>query len=107
VYAHFRDPQVPSASTALRITLNTGRSAFFGEKYKVLPALEDDGTRVSGSTTATYDARRGRLFMSGESGIAAGRLVADGAAGLAADTVMCELPKEKFDLESVGQAAAA
>lgn len=32
---HFPNPSLPAATTAIRITLNTGRSAFFGEKYKL------------------------------------------------------------------------
>lgn len=65
VREHFARPELPSPSTALWITLNTGRSAFFGEKYKVTKALEDDGTIVSGSTSAVYDSQRMRIFMSG------------------------------------------
>jgi hypothetical protein len=107
VRQHFARPEIPSASTALWITLNTGRSAFFGEKYKVTKALEDDGNIVSGSTTAVYDSQRMRIFMSGEWLI---RVLQDRIhvmAGLSANTVMCELPKEKFDLEAVAKAAAA
>jgi hypothetical protein len=32
---HFPDPSVEVASSALKISLNTGREAFFGEKFKV------------------------------------------------------------------------
>jgi hypothetical protein len=63
---HFFDPTIPSPSAALRITLNTGKSAFFGEKYKILKAFEDDGRIASGATTMVYDADRERLFLSGE-----------------------------------------
>lgn len=64
---HFLNSTIPGASTALRIKLNTGRSAFFGEKYKVDKVIESDGVEVaSGTTTVVYDAERGRLFFSGE-----------------------------------------
>lgn len=67
MHGHFRDPSIPAASSALRITLNTGRSAFFGEKYKIDKVVESDGTEVaSGSTSVAYDAERRRLFFSGK-----------------------------------------
>jgi arylesterase/paraoxonase len=61
---HFTNPEIVSASTALRLTLNSSRSAFFGEKYKVTKTLEDDGHVVSGATTVVYDAQREWLFTS-------------------------------------------
>jgi hypothetical protein len=33
VLRHCANASIPSASTAFRMALNTGRSAFFGEKY--------------------------------------------------------------------------
>lgn len=35
MFKHFSDPSVPAPSSALRMTLNTGSSSFFGEKYKL------------------------------------------------------------------------
>jgi hypothetical protein len=32
-FGHFGNVSIPSPSSAYRMTLNTGRSAFFGEKY--------------------------------------------------------------------------
>ena len=65
--AHILDPiQTPSApSSVFKITLNIGESSFYGEKYSVQKFLEDDGTKISGITSAVHDATRGRLFMHG------------------------------------------
>ena len=65
--AHILDPvQTPRApSSVFKITLNIGESSFYGEKYSVQKVLEDDGTKISGITSAVYDATRGRLFMHG------------------------------------------
>ena len=64
---HILDPvQTPSApSSVFKITLNIGESSFYGEKYSVEKVLEDDGTKISGITSAVHDAIRGRLFMHG------------------------------------------
>jgi arylesterase/paraoxonase len=48
------------------VTLNTGRSAFFGEKFRIEKIFEDGGELASGMTTAAYDGERGRLVLSGE-----------------------------------------
>jgi len=65
--AHFLDPtqRTSAPSSVFKITLNTGESSFYGEKYSVQKVLEDDGTKVSGITSAVHDATRGRLFMHG------------------------------------------
>lgn len=65
--AHILDPvQTSSApSSVFKITLNIGESSFYGEKYSVQKVLEDDGTKISGITSAVHDATRGRLFMHG------------------------------------------
>ena len=67
IRAHILDPiQTPSApSSVFKITLNIGESSFYGEKYTVEKVIEDDGTRISGITSAVHDATRGRLFMHG------------------------------------------
>lgn len=46
LYHVMSDGVLPSPSTALRFTLNTGRSAFFGERFKI--------DRVSDSSSALY-----------------------------------------------------
>jgi arylesterase/paraoxonase len=48
------------------MTLNTGRSAFFGEKFLIEKIFEDGGELASGMTTVAYDGERGRLVLSGE-----------------------------------------
>ncbi|KAF9050334.1 hypothetical protein BJ165DRAFT_1414176 [Panaeolus papilionaceus] len=48
-----------------RISINTGVNAFYGEKYRVENVFEDDGTVMSGLTSAAYDSKRGKLFMHG------------------------------------------
>ncbi|KAF9645860.1 calcium-dependent phosphotriesterase [Thelephora ganbajun] len=67
IRAHILDPiQTASApSSVFKITLNIGESSFYGEKYIVQKVLEDDGTKISGITSAVHDASRGRLFMHG------------------------------------------
>ncbi|KAM6502126.1 hypothetical protein JOM56_002103 [Amanita muscaria] len=65
VNKHFEDPSVPCPSSALRISINTGPSAFYGEKYKVEKVFEDDGSLASGVTSAAYDSERTRLFLHG------------------------------------------
>ncbi|KAA1472954.1 serum paraoxonase/arylesterase [Dentipellis sp. KUC8613] len=52
-------------SSAIRITLNQGEGAFFGEKYKVEKVFEDDGQIASCTTSAVYDVKRGLLYLSG------------------------------------------
>ncbi|KAK2464159.1 hypothetical protein APHAL10511_003616 [Amanita phalloides] len=65
VFKHFADPSIPSPSSALRITINTGPQAFYGEKYRVDKVFEDDGSLASGITSAAYDAERHRLYLHG------------------------------------------
>lgn len=65
--AHIIDPTrtTSAPSSVFKITLNTGESSFYGEKYSVQKVLEDDGKKISGITSAVHDATRGRLFMHG------------------------------------------
>ncbi|KIK67334.1 hypothetical protein GYMLUDRAFT_37431 [Collybiopsis luxurians FD-317 M1] len=59
---------IPSRSVpacAWKFGLNTGSGAFYGEKYKVEKAFENDGSLVSGAKTVVHDAERSRLFMHG------------------------------------------
>jgi len=65
--AHILDPvKTPYApSSVFKITLNIGESSFYGEKYSVQKVLEDNGTKISGITSAVHDAARGRLFLHG------------------------------------------
>ncbi|KAH7912397.1 hypothetical protein BJ138DRAFT_1083638 [Hygrophoropsis aurantiaca] len=65
VTKQMNDPTVKIASSALRITINEGPGAFYGDKYKVDKVFEDPGELASGTTSATYDARRNRLYMHG------------------------------------------
>ncbi|RDB16671.1 Serum paraoxonase/arylesterase 2 [Hypsizygus marmoreus] len=62
---HFANPSISAPSSALRISLNTGPSSFYGEKYKIEKVFEDDGNIASGSTSVVHDAERGRLFLHG------------------------------------------
>ncbi|KAG6907905.1 hypothetical protein DXG01_006960 [Tephrocybe rancida] len=62
-FKHFANPSVPAPSSGLRITINTGPSSFYGEKYKVAKVFEDDGNIASGTTSVVYDAQRRRLFL--------------------------------------------
>lgn len=64
---HITDPTqtIFAPSSVFKITLNTGESSFYGEKYTVEKVLEDDGRKISGIASAVHDATRGRLFMHG------------------------------------------
>jgi len=65
VNGHFENPSTPAPSSALRITINTGPSSFYGEKYKIDKIFEDDGSLASGVTSAAFDSERNRLFLHG------------------------------------------
>ncbi|EIW83168.1 calcium-dependent phosphotriesterase [Coniophora puteana RWD-64-598 SS2] len=61
----FKEPPAKIASSALRVTVNHGVGAFYGEKYKIDKVFEDAGELVSGCTSAVYDSTKGRLYMHG------------------------------------------
>ncbi|KIM45407.1 hypothetical protein M413DRAFT_17405 [Hebeloma cylindrosporum] len=67
IFKHFSDPSIPSPTTALRFSMNTGPDAVRrgGEKYKVERLFEDDGSVASGTTSVVYDAQRNLLFLNG------------------------------------------
>jgi len=65
VFKHFADPSVPAPSSALRMSINTGPGAFYGEKYKVDNVFEDNGSLASGITSVVHDSRSRRLFLHG------------------------------------------
>ncbi|KNZ80456.1 Serum paraoxonase/arylesterase 2 [Termitomyces sp. J132] len=65
LFKHFPNPSIPAPSSALRMTLNTGSSSFFGEKYKLEKVFEDSGSIASGTTSVVHDAQRHRLFLHG------------------------------------------
>jgi len=56
-----------SPSNVFKITLNTPKPSFYGEKEKdyVQRVLEDDGSKISGINSVVHDATRGWLFMHG------------------------------------------
>jgi len=62
---HFSNPSSPAASSALRISLNTGEALFYGLKFKVEKVFEDGGIVASGITSVVHDAKRGRLYLHG------------------------------------------
>ncbi|KAG6813313.1 hypothetical protein H0H92_012126 [Tricholoma furcatifolium] len=64
-FKHFRNFSIPAPSSALRASINTGPSSFYGEKYKLDTVFEDDGNVASGTTSVVYDAERHRLFLHG------------------------------------------
>ncbi|OCH86369.1 calcium-dependent phosphotriesterase [Obba rivulosa] len=65
ILARFEDLTQQSPSSAHRVTLNTDKSAYFGEKYKVERVFEDEGSIVAGATSVVHDTRRGLLYMHG------------------------------------------
>ncbi|KAL0061520.1 hypothetical protein AAF712_011663 [Marasmius tenuissimus] len=65
VAKHIRDPSVRAPSGAWKFGINTGPSSFYGEKFKVQKAFEDNGDLVTGATTVVHDAQRGLVFFHG------------------------------------------
>ncbi|KAF9462475.1 hypothetical protein BDZ94DRAFT_1261459 [Collybia nuda] len=62
---YMRNLAIPPPSSALKFAINTGPAAFYGEKFKVEKAFEDDGALVPGATTVVHDSLRGLLFFHG------------------------------------------
>ncbi|KAK1226054.1 hypothetical protein PQX77_010969, partial [Marasmius sp. AFHP31] len=62
---HMKNPSARSPSGAWKFGINTGPSSFYGEKFKVEKAFEDNGEVASGSTSAVHDAQRGLVFLHG------------------------------------------
>ncbi|KAL0571719.1 hypothetical protein V5O48_010243 [Marasmius crinis-equi] len=62
---HMKDPSKKSPTGVWKFGINTGPNSFYGEKFKVEKAFEDDGEVASGSTSAAHDAQRGLVFMHG------------------------------------------
>ncbi|KJA20041.1 hypothetical protein HYPSUDRAFT_43660 [Hypholoma sublateritium FD-334 SS-4] len=62
---HMKNPSLTSPTLILRLSINIGSNAFYGEKYKVEKVFEDDGTVMSGGTSASYDSARRKLYLSG------------------------------------------
>jgi len=62
---HFESADHKAASSALRITKNTGHDSFFGEKYKVDTVFEDDGSLMPPLMSVAVDAQRNRMFLHG------------------------------------------
>jgi hypothetical protein len=65
--AKFKDPwNVASPTTVLKISRNYDKDQFFGKKWNVEKLLEDDGSGMSGATTAVWDKHNGGLWLSGK-----------------------------------------
>ncbi|KAF5370703.1 hypothetical protein D9758_002025 [Tetrapyrgos nigripes] len=62
---YMKDPSVLSPTRAVKFTVNTGPGSFYGEKYRVETAFEDDGKIATGTTSVAHDALRKRLFIHG------------------------------------------
>ncbi|KAJ8084857.1 hypothetical protein PM082_003634 [Marasmius tenuissimus] len=60
-----KNPSARSPSGAWKFGINTGPSSFYGEKFKVEKAFEDNGEVASGSTSVVHDAQRGLVFFHG------------------------------------------
>lgn len=87
---HWHDPYNNRAQSAVyNVSLNTGRDAYFGEKYAIRKVFEDDGTVVNGITTAAYDPTRKLLYVTGMSlgNNPNERIPPDATAGLLAEAV--------------------
>ncbi|KAF9268918.1 hypothetical protein L218DRAFT_977335 [Marasmius fiardii PR-910] len=62
---HLQDPSTKAPSVAWKFGINTGPNSFYGEKFKVERAFEDDGTLASCATTVVHDAERRLVFFHG------------------------------------------
>ncbi|TKY84929.1 hypothetical protein EX895_006009 [Sporisorium graminicola] len=70
--AKFKDPyNKHSPTTVLKISKNQGHDKFFGKKWNVEKIFEDEGTGMSGATTAMWDQANKLLWLSGVSSISA------------------------------------
>ncbi|SJX61275.1 uncharacterized protein SRS1_10270 [Sporisorium reilianum f. sp. reilianum] len=68
--AKFKDPYTKhSPTTVLKISKNEGHDKFFGKKWNVDKIMEDDGTQMSGATTALWDQTNELLWLGGVSSI--------------------------------------
>ena len=65
VFKMFADGESRAASSAFRISKNTGTGAFFGERYTVSKMFQNNGTLASGSTSVVYDKEREIMYLSG------------------------------------------
>ncbi|SPO22489.1 related to serum paraoxonase/arylesterase [Ustilago trichophora] len=64
--AKFKDPYGKhSPSTVLKISKNEGQDRFYGKKWNVEKVLEDDGTGMSGATTALWDSENNGFWLGG------------------------------------------
>lgn len=52
-------------SVTIRISKNTGKDAFYGQKWNVDKVFEDDGHVMSGATNGLLDTDRNVLFLGG------------------------------------------
>ncbi|KAG7098599.1 hypothetical protein E1B28_000524 [Marasmius oreades] len=62
---HIQRPTTPAPSVAWKFGINAGPNSFYGEKFKVERAFEDNGTLVSGATSVVHDAERQLVFFHG------------------------------------------
>ncbi|KAF9526571.1 serum paraoxonase/arylesterase [Crepidotus variabilis] len=66
VFEHFEDPTIPAPSSVHHFSINTNPQEIpYGIKYKADKVFEDDGSFVSGSTSAAFDTERKLLFLTG------------------------------------------
>ncbi|KAG8778187.1 hypothetical protein FRC12_025117 [Ceratobasidium sp. 428] len=59
-----KNPDIPSAASVFRISINTGNSGYFGEKYKVEKIFEEDGAML-GSLATTATVHKDTLYAHG------------------------------------------
>ncbi|TFK96210.1 hypothetical protein BDV98DRAFT_338755 [Pterulicium gracile] len=65
VFKMFVDGETRVASSAFRISKNTGTGAFFGERYTVSKMFQNNGSLASASTSVVFDRERELLYLSG------------------------------------------
>ncbi|KAG9126325.1 hypothetical protein FRC07_003892 [Ceratobasidium sp. 392] len=52
IFNSAHNPAIPSPASAYRISINTGHSSYFGEKYKVEKIFEEDGSLLGSAATS-------------------------------------------------------
>ncbi|KAG8694762.1 hypothetical protein FRC09_009614, partial [Ceratobasidium sp. 395] len=52
IFNSAHNPAIPSPASAYRISINTGHSSYFGEKYKVEKIFEEDGSMLGSAATS-------------------------------------------------------
>lgn len=65
--AVFKDPyNARTPTTVLKISSNQGEGRFYGKKWNVEKVFQDDGSGISGATTALWDQENNGFWVAGK-----------------------------------------